>query len=153
MTEHRFKKYIHSDTWGIWVDPDSENELIELTYKNWTHKLSSSLMHMLMRSTDGELIVPGNCISCPCFYEDTVKYTIFYGLTAENNVLVCVHDHEENRMENAAKAAYDAYAQAVGGKTFDDKPMLHWESLPERIRSGWVAAAAAARIVAILIED
>ena len=39
--------------------------------------------------------------------------------------------------------AYGAYRSAVGGKTFDGKPMLAFDEMPERIRGGWEAAAAA----------
>ncbi len=46
-------------------------------------------------------------------------------------------------MSRAAQAAWDAYAEAVGGKTFDDKPLPSWEELGDRQKAGWQAAAEA----------
>ena len=43
-----------------------------------------------------------------------------------------------------AKAAYAAYAQSTGGKTFDGRPMPAWADLPDQIKSAWQAGAAAA---------
>lgn len=43
----------------------------------------------------------------------------------------------------AAQKAWAAYAQAVGGKTFDGKALPTWEQLGELQKQGWVAAAAA----------
>lgn len=43
-----------------------------------------------------------------------------------------------------AKAGYDAYAIATGGRTYDGKQMPLWEELPERIRDAWRAATRAA---------
>lgn len=37
--------------------------------------------------------------------------------------------------------AYERYREAVGGRTFDGKPMLEFAEMPERIRGGWEAAA------------
>lgn len=39
------------------------------------------------------------------------------------------------------KRAFDAYCQSVGGKTFDDKPIMPWSELAERQKNGWIAAA------------
>ena len=36
---------------------------------------------------------------------------------------------------------FEAYAEAVGGKTFDDKPIPEWSALPEKVREGWEAGA------------
>lgn len=44
-----------------------------------------------------------------------------------------------------AKAAYEAYAESTGGRTFDGRPMPTWNELPDRIRIAWGAAADAAR--------
>lgn len=41
----------------------------------------------------------------------------------------------------AAQSAWAAYAVAVGGKTFDGKPLPTWEQLGLPQRRGWVAAA------------
>ena len=46
-------------------------------------------------------------------------------------------------------------AEAVGGKTFDDKPIPEWSALPEKVREGWEAGANAviADITDSEIED
>jgi len=46
--------------------------------------------------------------------------------------------------QTEAKAAWKAYAVAVGGKTFDGKPLPTWDELGERQKKGWIAAADAA---------
>lgn len=51
-------------------------------------------------------------------------------------------------MDNVAEKTngeinFDAYVQAVGGSTYDDKPIPKWEDLPEKVRGGWNAGAAA----------
>lgn len=50
---------------------------------------------------------------------------------------------------------FEAYAEAVGGKTFDDKPIPEWSALPEKVREGWEAGANAviADITDSEIED
>ena len=151
MIERRFKQYIHNDTWGVYLDFESENTFIELEYKEWTHRLSFDIMRLLARSKEGGLIITGNYILCPCADEDNkIEYTVAYGLTTEGYVLFYVFDYQkESTVENAAIAAYNAYAKAVEGKTFDNKPMLHWEALPERIRIAWIAAAEAARFAVV----
>ena len=40
--------------------------------------------------------------------------------------------------------AWEAYAKAVGGKTFDGKPLPEWKSLGPLQQDGWRAAAEAA---------
>lgn len=42
---------------------------------------------------------------------------------------------------NKAKIAWEAYAKAVGGKTFDDKPLPTWDELGERQKEGWKQAS------------
>lgn len=42
--------------------------------------------------------------------------------------------------------AWDTYVTAVGGHTFDGKPLPTWAMLGERQRKGWEAAAEAVRI-------
>ena len=37
--------------------------------------------------------------------------------------------------------AYAAYCAAVGGKTFDDRPLPTFEQLGDRQKDGWLAAA------------
>ena len=44
-------------------------------------------------------------------------------------------------MSDRGRKAYHRYREAVGGKTFDGKPMLEFDEMPERIRAGWDAAA------------
>ena len=154
MIERRFKRYIHNDTWGVYLDFESESTFIELEYKEWIHRLSFDIMQLLARSKEDGLVITGNYILCPCTDENgKIEYSVAYGLTTEGYVLFYVFDYKkESTMEIAAIAAYNAYAKSVGGKTFDDKPMLHWEALPERIREAWTAAAASARIVILPIE-
>lgn len=43
--------------------------------------------------------------------------------------------------QSPGQRAYERYRLAVGGKTFDGKPMLEFAEMPERIRAGWEAAA------------
>lgn len=45
--------------------------------------------------------------------------------------------------EQLARIAWDAYAVAVGGKTFDGKPLPTYEQLGETQKAGWAAAAEA----------
>ena len=40
-----------------------------------------------------------------------------------------------------AKQAWDAYAEASGGKTYDGKPLPDWEDLGEEKQAAWRAAA------------
>jgi hypothetical protein len=42
----------------------------------------------------------------------------------------------------SGKTAYEAYAQSMGGKTFDGRDMP-WDELPVRIQVAWNAAATA----------
>ena len=46
-------------------------------------------------------------------------------------------------MPDYGKIAWEAYAEAVGGTTFDDKPLPKWEDLGQRQKDGWGAAASA----------
>jgi hypothetical protein len=39
--------------------------------------------------------------------------------------------------------AYEGYAQATGGKTYDGRDMPDWWGLTDAIRSAWEAAAQA----------
>lgn len=45
--------------------------------------------------------------------------------------------------EELGQIAWDAYAKAVGGKTFDGKPLPAWEGLGPAQRQGWIGAARA----------
>jgi hypothetical protein len=47
--------------------------------------------------------------------------------------------------EELAKAAYDAYGQAVGGLNYLGNPMPAWEDLPMRISMAWEVAAIAVK--------
>lgn len=42
---------------------------------------------------------------------------------------------------NAAKNTYAAYVKAVGGTTFDGRPLPTFEELGDRQKAGWQAAA------------
>lgn len=38
---------------------------------------------------------------------------------------------------NFGKIAWDAYAKAVGGKSFDDNPLPDWDHLGQKQQYGW----------------
>ena len=46
-------------------------------------------------------------------------------------------------VETMGKIAFDAYVKAVGGKTYDGKPIPKWEDLSIPIRQAWSKAARA----------
>lgn len=46
---------------------------------------------------------------------------------------------------SVGKVAFEAYSAARGGKNHDGSPTPVWEALGEGVRSGWEAAALAAR--------
>lgn len=41
------------------------------------------------------------------------------------------------------ETAWNAYRDAVGGTTYDDRPLPEWSDLGDRQRAGWEAAASA----------
>lgn len=43
-------------------------------------------------------------------------------------------------MSERAKAAYKAYSEAVGGKSFSGEPLKKFEEMPEAIQKAWDAA-------------
>ena len=45
---------------------------------------------------------------------------------------------------SAAMAAWDAYSEASGGKTYDGKPLPTWQELGEDKQAAWRTAAKAA---------
>jgi hypothetical protein len=45
--------------------------------------------------------------------------------------------------ESTAELAYKAYGEEVGGVNFRGEPMPEFHELPEKIKSGWQAAATA----------
>jgi hypothetical protein len=51
-----------------------------------------------------------------------------------------VNDVQTNTED--AQAAYQAYADSTGGKTWDGRDMPAWDDLGERIQGAWRAAAA-----------
>lgn len=40
------------------------------------------------------------------------------------------------------KRAYEGYAEATGGKTYDGRDMPQWRDLGEQVQRAWIAAAA-----------
>lgn len=42
-----------------------------------------------------------------------------------------------------AQLNFEAYAAAVGGITYDGKPIPKWDDLTQTVRDGWAAGAAA----------
>lgn len=47
-------------------------------------------------------------------------------------------------MSITAKECFDAYSAAVGGTTWDGKPIPAYEDTGEKVQAGWEAVAAAA---------
>jgi hypothetical protein len=47
----------------------------------------------------------------------------------------------EPATELMGKIAFDAYAEAVGGKTYDGKPIPKWDDLSINIQQAWNKAA------------
>jgi hypothetical protein len=45
------------------------------------------------------------------------------------------------RVYNKGREAFNTYGFAVGGLTWDGKPIPQWEELTDRIRLAWVMAA------------
>lgn len=45
--------------------------------------------------------------------------------------------------KTAGQVAFEAYNEAKGGRTYDDKPIPPWSDVGEAVRSAWEAAAAA----------
>lgn len=41
------------------------------------------------------------------------------------------------------RLAFESYGVAVGGKTYDGKPIPGWDAVTDAVRAGWSAAAAA----------
>jgi hypothetical protein len=39
------------------------------------------------------------------------------------------------------RLAYEAYAEAVGWKTYEGRPLLSWADLPVGVQRGWRASA------------
>lgn len=48
-------------------------------------------------------------------------------------------------LERHGRIAFEAYNAAVGGVTWDDKPIPVWEAVTDKVREGWRTAAFAAR--------
>lgn len=46
--------------------------------------------------------------------------------------------------EKSARVAYETYANTVGGRTWDDRPMPTWETLPMKQKDAWTKAVSAA---------
>lgn len=44
-----------------------------------------------------------------------------------------------------ARRAFEAYAEAVGGKTVIGTRIPSWDDLGDKVRGGWIAAARAVR--------
>lgn len=50
----------------------------------------------------------------------------------------------EGQITTYGEIAYDAYCEAVGGKTWDDRDIPAWKDLTDKIRAAWEAGAEAA---------
>jgi len=49
-----------------------------------------------------------------------------------------------NDTKTAGQIAFEAYGAAVGGKTYDHKPIPQWSEIKPEIQQGWELAAKAA---------
>lgn len=47
----------------------------------------------------------------------------------------------ESEQTKFGRLAFEEYRNAVGGETYDKKPIPQWDELPEHIRVAWIAAA------------
>ena len=54
---------------------------------------------------------------------------------------VIVETHVPRGREVAGIVAYERYCDAVGGTTFDGKPLPSWTALGDRQKAGWCSAA------------
>ena len=67
-------------------------------------------------------------------------------------VCECEHDFETEALACAPRildkyglAAFDTYNHAVGGVTWDGKPIPAWDAVTDRVRDGWRIAGLSAR--------
>lgn len=55
-------------------------------------------------------------------------------------------------MKSLGQIAFEAYGAAVGGKTYDGKPIPQWSEVKPTIQQGWEAAADAASAQSTLVQ-
>lgn len=55
--------------------------------------------------------------------------------------------------ERLGRAAFEQYGRAMGGRTYDGKPIPKWEEVGEKVREGWRQAAHAVVIELHPLED
>lgn len=67
-------------------------------------------------------------------------------------VCECEHEHEADALDCARAAldalgrdAFDTYNHAVGGVTWDGKPIPGWDQVTDKVRDGWRMAGLSAR--------
>lgn len=48
-------------------------------------------------------------------------------------------------LERHGRIAFETYNDAVGGKTWDNKPIPGWDAVTDKVREGWRIAAFATR--------
>jgi hypothetical protein len=63
-----------------------------------------------------------------------------YDLALEDMVSEIVGEH----LEDLTQHAYAAYVEAVGGTTWDGKPIPKWNEIKDRQREGWRSGVKAA---------
>lgn len=75
-----------------------------------------------------------------------VEHVDFY----ENAWVVCECGHAtddearacaEKSLDAAGRLAFETYNNAVGGVTWDGKPIPGWEKVTDKVRDGWRTAA------------
>lgn len=55
-------------------------------------------------------------------------------------------------MKSLGQIAFEAYGAAVGGKTYDDKPIPQWSEVKPTVQQGWEAAAEAATAQSTVVQ-
>lgn len=56
-------------------------------------------------------------------------------------------------MKSLGQIAFEAYVAAVGGKTYDDKPIPQWSEVKPTVQQGWEAAAEAASAQPTVVQE
>lgn len=64
------------------------------------------------------------------------------GHTSADEAIACARA----TLTTAGRKAFDTYNHAVGGLTWDGKPIPGWEAVTEHVRDGWRMAALAVRV-------
>lgn len=63
------------------------------------------------------------------------------GHASKDEALACA----ATMLDRSGRIAFESYNDAVGGVTWDGKPIPGWDAVTEKVREGWRTAAFAAR--------